>query len=379
MEYRVSTAMLDWIAAQQATNREGLAEKIAPKKIPQFMEGIVNQKQANQLVSLAKIPFGFLFLNEPPGANFGKPDLPDFRTIQDSDPLSNDFYAVLNDVLEKQDWYRDYLQQIQALPESLPFVGKFNLNDDPVVIARDIATTIGFDAAERNKYTKDSYFRYISDLLENIGILVIKSGIVGSNTRRVLNVREFRGFALADKQVPVIFINGADAMAAQLFTLVHETAHIWLGETGISSPDPNSHDRTEQLCNLIASEFLVPSLEFLEKWERQADFKENLDVLANHFRVSNYVVAIKALQNRLISQDQWQVARSDLQRKKEKGSGGNPYQTIPVRNSKRFTKAVVRMAMSKEILLRDGAKLLNITPNTLVGLYKRNNEGNIDE
>ncbi len=375
IEYRISPAMLDWIAVQQATDKEGLANMIAPKKIPQFLQGIVNQQQADKLVSLANIPFGFLFLEEPPAANFGKPDLPDFRTLQDCDKLSQDFYAVLNDVLDKQDWYREYLLRNQALPESLPFVGKFDLNGNPKTIADDVAETLGFNRKERNKYSKSGYFGYISDLLENVGILVIKSGIVGSNTRRVLNVREFRGFALADKQVPVIFINGADATSAQLFTLMHETAHIWLGETGVSNPNPDSDNRTEQLCNAVAAEFLVPSKEFHEKWKSQVDFRENLRDLAHYFRVSEYVIAIKALQNGLVSRDQWQEIRLDLLTKRNKGSGANPYNTIPVRNSKRFTDAVVRSAMGKEILMRDGAKLLNITPNTLAGLYARNCKG----
>lgn len=378
IEYHISTAMLDWIAAKQATDRKGLASLIAPKKIPQFMEGIVNQAQADQLVNLANIPFGFLFLSVPPAENFAKPDLPDFRTILDSDPLSTDFYAVLNDVLDKQDWYRDYLREIHELPESLAFVGKFQLGDDAITIASDIATTIRFDVKKRNKHGKNGFFQYISDLLENIGVLVIKSGIVGANTHRMLNVREFRGFALADKQVPVIFINGADAPAAQLFTLLHEAAHIWLGETGVSSPDPNSPDRSEQLCNWVASEFLVPSHEFHEQWHHQVDIHDNLKRLAHHFRVSEFVIAIKALQKSLISQDQWQEIRLNLLRKKNKGSGGNLYNTIAMRNSKRFTEAVVRSAMSKKILLRDGAKLLNTKPSTLAELYKRITKGKMD-
>lgn len=377
VEYHISIPMLDWIADRQATDRQGLAWLVAPKRPNQFLDGIVNQTQAECLIKLANIPFGFLFLQDPPSDNFAKPALPDFRTIHESDPLSDDFYDVLNDVLDKQDWYRDYLRQIQALPDALPFVGKFGLKDHEATIAEDIATTIGFDVAKRNQHGKDEYFRYISGLLENVGILVMKSGIVGSNTRRTLNVREFRGLALADKQVPVIFINGADAAAAQLFTLLHEASHIWLGKSGVSNPNPNSRNRTEKLCNRVAAEFLVPSKEFQEKWQPQIDVKENLNVLAQYFRVSSYVIAIKALQNKLIRQNQWQeISLDSLHKNKSKGSGGNPYATIPVRNSKRLTEAVARSAMSKEILLRDGARLLNITPNTLAELYRRSMQRN---
>lgn len=372
IEYHVSTAMLDWIAAKQATDRQGLADKVDAKKDDPFLQGILNKKQADQLTKLADIPFGFLFLHEPPADNFAKPTLPDFRTIQESDPLTNDFYAVLNDVLNKQDWYRDYLNQIGGLPERLPFVGRYTLNDTAQTIANDIAKTIGFDVVQRNQYGQEGYFRYISLLLENIGILVIKSGIVGSNTHRPLNAREFRGFALADKQVPVIFVNGADAPSAQLFTLLHETAHIWLGESGISNIDPHSNNAVEQLCNRSAAEFLVPHNEFLRLWNADVAINSNLTTLAQHFRVSTYVIAIKAVQSNLIDRQEWgHIRQGLLQKGRQAGGGGSAYTTIPVRNSKRFTQAVLRSAMSKAILLRDGAKLLNTTPKTLVQLYKR--------
>ena len=182
IDYHVSTTMLDWIAETQATDRNGLAELVAPKKRQKFLEGIINQSQANKLIKMANIPFGFLFLNQPP-----------------------------------PDWYRDYLRQTDRLPESLPFVGKFSLKDTAETIATDIAITINYDVSERRKRSKDGYFGYISSLLEQVGVLVFKSGIVGGNTHRKLNVREFRGFAIADKQVPAIFINGADAASAQLF------------------------------------------------------------------------------------------------------------------------------------------------------------------
>ncbi|MDO4697047.1 MAG: ImmA/IrrE family metallo-endopeptidase [Neisseria sp.] len=376
VDYHVSTTMLDWIAENQATDRDGLAELLAPKKRQKFLEGIINQSQADKLIKMANIPFGFLFLNQPPSENFGKPYLPDFRTVQDREPLSADFYAVLSDVEDKVDWYRNYLRKADRLPESLPFVGKFGLRDKAEIIATDIAITIGYDVSERRKLNKDSYFGYISGLLEQAGILVFKSGVVGGNPHRSLNVREFRGFAIADKQVPAIFINGADAFSAQLFTLLHEVAHIWLGESGISNPDPTSESKTEQLCNHVAAEFLVPSQEFMAAWQSEKNIEENLQTLARQFYVSTYVVAIKAYQKRLITKQEWQKLRQKiLNTPKKESGGGNSYATIPVRNSKSLTQAVLGAAMSKEILLRDGAKLLNTTPATMVELYKRNNKG----
>lgn len=86
----------------------------------------------------------------------------------------------------------------------------------------------------------------------------MRSGIVGNNTHRPLDVAEFRGFAISHPLAPLVFINSADAPAARLFTLMHELAHIWVGSSGISNASPGNARREEVFCNAVAGEFLAP-------------------------------------------------------------------------------------------------------------------------
>lgn len=74
----------------------------------------------------------------------------------------------------------------------------------------------------------------------------------------------FRGFALADARVPFIVINDQDARTARSFTLVHELAHIYLGESGVGgAPDQVAENsptaKVEQFCNEVAGYVLLPS------------------------------------------------------------------------------------------------------------------------
>lgn len=369
-EFQISPAMISWIAERENTEPKSLAEQLAPKKVDQFLSGLISKSIAEKLAKLADIPFGYLFLSKPPVID--NPKIPDLRQTVGAEPLSKDFTDVLKDIENKVGWYKEFLLE-NGNDAPLHFVNKFPYSSalNHYEIAEDIAKTIHFSIEkDLPNISREGYYRELSARFEQIGILIFKNGVVGNNNKRKLNVEEFRGFALIDNLAPAIFINNADHPSAQLFTLLHEVAHIWIGQNGVSSW--NQDRAVETFCNKVAAEFLMPEATFLTKW---AECDENhTEYVASYFKVSQLAAVVKAVQLDLLPQEAIEKARKQLKaRPQDSSTGGHFYNMFPVKNSRRFTDAVVNQAMSLNLPLREAGKLLNVHADTVVGYsrYKR--------
>ena len=328
-------------------------------------------KQAQDIAKALHVPFGFLFLPHPPEEKLAIPDL---RTVGDrvAGSFSADLRDLLMDVLRKQDWYRDHLLEQGTSP--LPFINRFNLDAPVTEIATDVTAVLKLTLMDRKEAKSwEEFLVLLAEKAETSGVCIMRSGTVGSNTHRILDVEEFRGFAICDQIAPVVFINGKDARAAQIFTLIHELIHLWIGQSGISNislaqPDSITYQRTEKVCNAVAAEVLVPQHVLREHWRRQESLDWNASQLGSFFRVSTVVVARRALDLGIIK---WAVyfdyyqRQAEFWRKGKKGPGGEFYRTIPVRNGRHFTEAVVQSASERNLLLRDAGRLLGINPSKI--------------
>lgn len=360
----LSREVLDWAARLSGQSLESFAFSVTKRERDRklIVEGRLTARQAERLAKAARIPFGYLFLSKPP--EISRPAIPDLRQTQDAQPLSEDFFDVLEDAQAKQEWFVEYLKEHGA--QRLPFVGKFSMAERPN--AQQLATEIIrelelSDQDRRQSQDAEIYFSRLSAKAEAKGVMVLKSGHVRSFTRRTLSEKEFRGFALPDPIAPLVFVNGNDAKVAAVFTLMHEIAHIWLGVEGVSDVAPKNRNPTERLCNAVAANILVPIQRFNEMWNGPQDLVR----LAKYFRVSQLVIARRALDQELVDQAFYdEVSRSSIKAKK---SGAPTIDlTIPVRNGKRFTRTVLASAMGGELLLRDAATLLNVRADTVASL-----------
>lgn len=373
----VNPDILRWARERSYLGVEMLAHKIGIRvdKILawEMGEALPTFKQAQKLAHTVHIPFGYLFLPIPPVETI---PIPDLRTIGDFTlgKASPEFRDLIGDVMRKRDWFVEYLRKQESDP--ILFIGKFNLGTPYKEVASDISKTLGIDVQLRQRSGNwEDFLRTIIAQAEKCGIWIMRSGIVGSNTHRPLLVDEFRGFAISEKLAPLVFINGKDAKAAQIFTYAHELAHLWLGESGISNislgvEDSHVSNKVEKFCNQVAVELLVPESQFLENWDLIQDIEENSDRLARYFRVSTVVIARRALNLNLIDwagywnfyesqRDKWTRAREDSE------GGGDFYRTLKTRNGVRFSRAVLSSAYEGKLLFREAAALLGTSVGNL--------------
>ena len=344
----VQPGLLRWARERAGRSREDLSRRFA--KIEAWERGEV-QPTFRQLEDFAKAthaPFGYLFLAEPPVESV---PIPDFRTgvaAQLGRPSPN-LLDMVHLCQQRQNWYRDYARI--AHQPAPAFVGSARVGDDVVGTAAVIRRALGLDLEERKRLGTwtDALRRFIGQA-DALGVLVMVSGVVGSNNRRRLDPEEFRGFALADPLAPLVFVNGADTKAAQMFTLAHEIAHIWLGQSAVSDARIRAEpdEETERWCNCVAAELLVPLEVLRRELDVDAALEGEVSRLARRFKVSTLVVLRRLHDAGALSREElWTAYDDELARLRglSKGSGGNFYLTLGARVSKRFARALVESTL----------------------------------
>lgn len=357
----INTDMLTWARERSGISVPDFARRcgISEERLREWESGErkLTFNQAMRFAEKAHVPFGYLFLAKPPEEVL---PIPDLRTLegQGVQRPSAELLDLVKLMMQRQEWYREYLQQHFA--QANPYVGRASYSDSVESIVEDIRACLGVEPhPTRGKW--DDYYRDLVQRIESLGILVMRQGNLGHHSRP-LNVEEFRGFAIVDEYAPIIFVNHSDALGARLFTLIHELCHIWIGQSGISDGDTNTHRQEEVLCNAVAAEFLVPAQEFRALWQHDSEsWEDNLPPLEAHFHVSTWALARRALTLNFISQQEY--GRYIFEQKKRyeqrKGSGGPTYyQTKKAQISRQFSQAVVGEALSGQLLLREAGELL---------------------
>lgn len=357
----IKPELLRWARERSGLDRAALAHRFPRLDTWERRESSPTLKQLESFAKATHTPVGYLFLQEPP---VERVPIPDFRTVGNEriGHPSPDLLDTVYVCQQRQEWYRDFARSEGEEP--VPFVGSAHLTNDVEATAVTIRHTLGFDVEERRQMPTwtDALRRFIEQA-DALGVLVMVNGVVGSNNRRKLDPDEFRGFALADNFAPLVFINGADTKAAQMFTLAHELAHIWLGLSAVSDAQASQvpEHKVERWCNRVAAELLVPLAVVRAEYEPHNPLGEEINRLARRFKVSTLVVLRRIHDAGGLTQDQfWRAYREELERlgAMPSGSGGDFYLTLGARAGKRFARALVVSTLEGRSSFTEAFRLL---------------------
>lgn len=358
----VRPELLCWARERAGRSAESLVGKFPKLKQWEHGQARPTLKQLEQFAKATFVPVGYLFLREPP---VERVPIPDLRTISNwrINHPSPDLLDTIYLCQRRQAWYRDYARSMFEEPR--PFVGAARLDSPVEETAAAMRDALGFTLdARRDCPTWAEALRHFIAQADDVGVLVMVSGVVGSNNHRRLDPEEFRGFALADNLSPLVFINGADTKAAQMFTLAHELAHLWLGESALTDVAPASAptQRIESWCNRVAAELLVPLAVLREELPR-GDALAEVPRFARRFKVSTLVILRRLFDARRLTRKAFEAAyEAELARLRAtpRTSGGDFYLTQAARLSRRFARALVASTLEGQTLYRDAFRMLGI-------------------
>jgi Zn-dependent peptidase ImmA (M78 family) len=362
----VKSELISW-----AVDRSGHAHELEDQlpKLRQWRAGSLAKLTFVELEKLSEkthTPLGYFFLTEPPVEEM---PIPDFRTVSDEqlEHTSLDLSETLYAMQMRQSWYANHQQSRGLVP--LPFVGSAKINDPVEKVASSMREVLGLPESWASKIrTMEDAVSFLRERIEGIGVLIVINGVVGNNNNRVLNVDEFRGFVLSDEYAPLIFINGRDWKSAQVFTIFHELAHVWVNRSGISDlKELVPQDAVEKYCNQVAAEALVPASEVSTIWYSYEYSDPDFSRLAKHFKVNQIVVARRLLDLELINRKRFvefysSYSGADVAAKRD--PGGHFYNNQIYKIGKRFMRSVARAANEGTLNFTDAYRLTGLSTKT---------------
>lgn len=273
-------------------------------KIDQFLSGEV-MPTFNQLSTIAasiNVPTGVLVLDEPIDTDSTKLQ---FRTINSDniDEMSPELRDTILEMQEKQNFLKDEIE------DECPFVGIFDYDDDFEKVLKTVTNYLG-------EYITSDRFKNYRKLIGKLGVFIFVNGKIKDNSHRKLNLKEFRGFVLADKKAPIIFVNQQDTYHGRLFTLIHEFIHLFYGDNNLlDNSNSFSRNKKEAVINKVTAEILVPQKLLSERFDVNKGIYENLEFLANKFEVSKFVILRRLLDLNYISKKDYISINKKLEKR----------------------------------------------------------------
>ena len=353
-----------WACARARLDPVALRHRF--RSLPEWERGEKKptMKQLEAFAKATHTPIGYFFLPEPPEEHIPIPDLRTVRSDEISHP-SPDLLDTIHTMQRRQAWLREELIECEA--ESLDVVGSARVSDDPQGVGLEMRRMAGLaDGWAAAVRTWQEAVGKLRRAIEELGVTAVINGVVGNNTHRKLDVKEFRGFALSDEYAPLVFVNGADAKSAQMFTLAHELAHIWLGESALTDIGLTSRPsrEIEAWCDKAAAEFLVPADELRACWRDARHDESPFESVARRFKVSPIVAGRRAMDLRLVSREMFFSFHEEYIARERKprsdAGGGDFYNNQNARVGERFALQVILAAKGGRVSFKEAYDLTGL-------------------
>lgn len=353
----VTQSVLAWALQRADRSYEETVKKFP--KLGAWLSGdaLPSLRELEKFASFTHVSLGALIMPEPPDETL---PIADMRTRGSKviERPSGNLLDTIDRYQQFQDWYHDYAREQGA--EKLPFLGSASTQDNPHMVARRVRELLRLDRAKAT--SPDQWRRDIVKALEDVGVLVMMSGIVGNNTRRPLSTDEFRGFCLYDVLAPLIFVNLAgESYGAQNFTLVHEFAHLLAGHSALSGGDHLLGGTSEEAwCNRVAALALLPddALAAFDAAQSVQDYR----VAARRFGVSAEVALHRLYGARRIDEERYgallEAVRADYGSEKRHTGGGNYYNTLTTRLGRPLATAIVTSTLEGRMGFTEGFRMI---------------------
>lgn len=370
-EVNVNANILIWAIVRAGYELQTFTDKFP--KVQLWIEGKKKPtvKQLEEFSKKVHLPFGYLFLPEPPKEHL---PIPFFRSSgNQAEKVSINVYDTILLMQQRQDWLSYYLKDNHF--EQLSFVGKFRNTTNVQTIVADIRNTLNLPENWASQFrTWQEAQDHLVLHIEDKGIITVFNGVVENNGFRKIPVDDCRGFVLVNEMAPFMFINNADWKSAQLFTIVHELAHIWTGHSAgfdFRKLQP-ADDPIEILCDKIAAEFLVPANSFNEVWNHNPSIQN----ASRYFKVSEIVIARRALDTGKLTKGQFfafyeEYSNREFAKKEQQNSGGDFYATTKKRLSLTFASHINNAVKSGNLLYRDAYKLTSLKGDTFHNFFSK--------
>lgn len=353
----VTQSVLAWALQRADRSYEKTVKKFP--KLGAWLSGdaLPSLRELEKFASFTHVSLGALIMPEPPDETL---PIADMRT-RDSKVIerpSGNLLDTIDRYQQFQDWYHDYAREQGA--QKLPFLSSVSTQDNPHMVAHRVRELLLLDRV--NATSPDQWRRDIVKALEDVGVLVMMSGIVGNNTHRPLSTDEFRGFSLYDDLAPLIFVNLAgESYGAQNFTLVHEFAHLLAGHSALSGGDHLLGGTSEEAwCNRVAALALLPddALAAFDAAQSLQDYR----VAARRFGVSAEVALHRLYGARRIDEERYgallEAVRADYGSEKRHTGGGNYYNTLTTRLGRPLATAIVTSTLEGRMGFTEGFRMI---------------------